>query len=209
MSIDKLAEQFEDRGQQARAGDIGLWLFFATEMLLFGGLFAGFIIMRTEHPEAFSLAQAKLDLLLGTGNTLLLTSSTFAMTLAERSYQAGAFLKARWANACTVAAGLIFLIIKAYEWWQEYSEGLLPVLHLAFDPDDKLPASGELFFNFYFAMTGLHVVHMLVGMALLLSIEWRLARRQPLRKAYFRGVGLYWSFIDVIWITIFTLLYLL
>lgn len=212
--------QFDDMDQQRHAGLLGMWVFLLTELLLFGGLFAAFAILRLRHANVFAEAAQHLDLKLAAINTALLLSSGLTMMLAELA--AGARLRKTsflWLLA-TIALGLAFLAIKGLEWYKEFQHQLMPVLGLPFHYSSELPAApgeqpvtaiAELFFNLYFIATGLHAVHMLVGigiLAVMLALVRRWQRPDRLDRQL-RIAGLYWAFIDVVWIFIFTLFYLL
>lgn len=209
-NLDKPAEQFASLDQQRWAVTMGMWLFLATELLLFGGIFAACVQARLMHPEAFAVAASRLDLLLGTINTLVLTASTLTMTLAEHR----ALARQRRATVVYLSAslslGAVFIAIKAHEWHKELQEGLVPVLPWDFAPLEPLPQGAELFFNYYFALTGLHVLHLSIGLALL-GVGLVQLRRPVLSghtQRYIKVVGLYWSFVDVVWLVIFAMLYL-
>ncbi|MBB3230947.1 cytochrome c oxidase subunit 3 [Halomonas stenophila] len=207
----RVADQFDDIDQQREANLFGMWLFLATELLLFGGVFAGFVVFRVIHGEAFAEAAGHLDLALGTLNTALLLTSGLTMALAEQLVNAARRRAALAMLLATLALGAAFLAIKAYEWHHEYMERLMPVLGLPFEYPGKHPQQAELFFNFYFALTGLHAFHMLVGLCILgvlAILTWRW--RDPPRIARQVQIsGLYWAFVDVLWVVVFTLLYLL
>lgn len=214
------AVQFDDMDQQRHAGLLGMWVFLLTEMLLFGGLFAGFAILRLQHGAVFAEAAGHLDLPLAAINTALLLTSGLTMALAELA--AGAHQRRatrRWLLA-TIALGTLFLGIKGLEWYSEFQRQLIPVLNLPFHYSSELPAApgeqsvtavAELFFNLYFIATGLHALHMLVGLGILAAMLWLAHRwRRPDRiDRQLRIAGLYWAFIDVVWIFIFTCFYLL
>ncbi len=203
--------QFDDMPQQVRAGLMGMWVFLITELLLFGGLFAGFAVFRVKHPEVFAEAAHHLDLQLGSLNTMLLLSSGFLMVLSEQAVSARTRSLALWFLFGTIALGVAFLAIKGFEWHKEFSHHLMPVLGFEFRyPGDHAPIA-EMFFNFYFALTGLHAVHMLFGLIILIVMAVFIVRwRQPARlDRQIRIVGLYWAFVDVIWIFVFTTLYLM
>lgn len=203
--------QFDDMDQQRHAGLLGMWVFLLTELLLFGGLFAAFAILRLQYANVFAEAAQHLDLKLAAINTALLLSSGLTMMLAELA--AGARLRkvaVYWLLA-TILLGLAFLAIKGFEWYSEFRHQLMPVLGLPFRYPGEQPAIAELFFNLYFIATGLHAVHMLVGIAIL-AVMLALVRRwrRPDRlDRQLHIAGLYWAFIDVVWIFIFTLFYLL
>jgi len=203
--------QFDDMPQQVRAGVMGMWVFLITELLLFGGLFAAFTIFRVQHAEVFAEAARHLDLILGSINTLLLLTSGLFMVLAEQAVSARKRGLALWFLAGTVTLGVVFLGIKGFEWHKEFSHHLMPILDLEFRYPGEHPAIAEMFFNFYFALTGLHAVHMFLGLVTLLVMAVLVGRwRQPSRlDRQIHVVGLYWAFVDVIWIFVFTTLYLL
>lgn len=203
--------QFDDMPQQIRAGLMGMWVFLATELLLFGGLFAGFAVSRTRHAEVFADAAGHLDLRLGAINTAILLTSGLLMLLAERAAVAHRKALTLGFLAGTIGLGLVFLGIKAYEWYKEFSHNLVPVLGLDFEYPGQHGPVAELFFNYYFAMTGLHAAHMALGLTALAVMMVLVARwRQPdklVRQT--RILGMYWAFVDVVWIFVFTTLYLL
>ena len=205
------AEQFDDLEQQHRANVMGMWVFLATELLLFGGLFAAFLVFRTVYAVPFLEATHHLDLRLGTANTVVLLTSGLTMALAERMAWAHRRRAAVIMIALTIVLGVLFLGIKAFEWHHEYTLGLMPVLGLEFTYPGENPEIAQLFFNFYYSMTGLHAAHMLIGLGLLCAIVVPVVRSpDPGRVGRVVQIsGMYWAFIDVVWIFVFTLLYLL
>lgn len=205
------AEQFEAIGQQREAVLMGIWIFLATEILLFGAVFTGFYIYRIQFAPVFAEAATDLGLLLGSVNTAILLTSGLTMALTERA----AFAERRRACllllAITIVLGVVFLGIKFYEWYKEYTHHLMPVLGLPFEYSGEHPRKAELFFNFYYLLTGLHAIHMTIGAGLLAVLLWLVARwRESGRVArQVQVMGLYWAFVDVVWVCIFTSLYLL
>lgn len=206
-----VAEHFEAMAQQRESNLLGMWLFLATELLLFGGIFAAFVVYRFLYPQGFSEAANLLSLPMGVFNTAILLTSGLTMVMAEHSVNAE---KRRLTLALlfsTLALGTLFLGIKALEWHHEYQEGLMPVFGLAFEHGGEHAQQVRLFFNFYFSLTGLHALHMLIGLGLIgtitvLALRWR----DPPRIARQVQIsGLYWAFVDVLWVVVFTLLYLL
>jgi cytochrome c oxidase subunit 3 len=204
-----LQHHFTTSEQQADAGKIGMWLFLVTEILLFGGLFVGFTIMQSLHREAFVAAHHHLDRTLGFINTIVLLCSSYTMVMAvwsarnERRRRLIVFL------LLTIAFAGVFLGIKYVEYSHKFHEGLLPgrFYHHAGDT-----VSGQfMFFSFYFMMTGLHGLHILGGIG---AIAWVLRRaiRGDFSRKYYTPVdlvGLYWHLVDLIWIYLFPLLYLI
>lgn len=205
------AEQFDDLAQQRRANLMGMWLFLATELLLFGGLFTGFVVFRIEYAQVFGEAAHHLDLLLGSLNTVILLTSGLTMALSEQAVNGERRRLALGLISATFVLAVIFLAIKGYEWHHEYTKQLMPVLGLPFSYPGDQPQIARLYFNFYYAMTGLHAAHMLVGIGLLITMLVLVGRwRNPARQArQVQIMGLYWAFVDVVWVFVFTLLYLL
>lgn len=206
-----VAEQFETMEQQQRANLAGMWLFLATEVLFFGGLFLGFTIYRVENPSTFAAAAGKLDLVLGTINTAILLTSGVTMSLADP-----AMLRRnrRWVlamMAVTAALGVAFLVLKGAEYHKEFTEGLAPFPGLPFTFEGPHADRAQVFFGFYFALTGLHAAHMAIGIGAIMTVfifVWRW--RAPARlERQVRMTGLYWAFVDVVWLFVFPTLYLL
>lgn len=204
-------EQFDDLTQQRQADLMGMWIFLATELMLFGGIFTAFTVYRFAYPEVFAEAATHLDLKLGTFNTALLVTSSLFMALAERAVNAGQRRKTLAFLFVTIGIGVVFLGIKGYEWHHEYTEKLMPILGLVFEYPGAHPDRAEMFFNFYYVLTGLHAVHMslgLVTLSVMVVFTWRW--RDPSRLGRQIQInGLYWAFVDVVWVFIFTTQYLL
>lgn len=204
-----LAEQFDDVGQQRHADFLGMWLFLATELLLFGGVFMGFAINRFLHPQVFGDAAHELDLVLGGINTAILLTSGLTMALAEQAVVLGRKRLTLALMSATLALGVIFLFIKGMEYHKEYSEQLLPITGFVFAYDG--PAQAQMFFNFYFVMTFMHALHMAIGLAIIAVLigigrGWK---RPDRFERQVHVVGLYWAFVDIVWVFVFTSLYLL
>lgn len=202
------AHQFDDAQQQRESAELGMWLFLATEIMFFGGLFAGYAVYRSYYEDAFALASARTDLWLGTINTAVLLTSSLCMALAVYAAEVSRRGALVWSLGATIVLGAAFLAIKGYEWYEEYAERLVPLFNLRFT--EELPNQAALFFNFYFAMTGLHAVHMIIGLVMLM-ILFTLARRGRLlgqRSTVVHVCGLYWHFVDIVWVFLFPLLYL-
>ena len=211
-----LAHHFDNLEQQREAGALGMWVFIAQEVMFFGGLFLAYLIYRMKYPEAFMAASNHLDWKLGTVNTAVLITSSLTMALAVWATQVG---RARRTQvlfmAVTMLLGLVFLGIKVVEYSTKYRDGLIPVAGW-FNPHFQLPAgvtvqNFQMFYWIYFAMTGLHALHMIIGIAILLPIMWAAwrGRYSPEYHAPVELFGLYWHFVDIVWIFLFPLLYLL
>lgn len=211
-------EQFTDIEQQRLTGVLGMWVFLATETLMFGGLFVGFAIYRSRTPAVFAEAASHMHIWLGTINTALLLTSGLTMALADRAAEQLEPRAARVLMLITVLLGVTFLGIKGSEWVLEYREGVVPFLG-TYTYSGSAPDDAALFFNYYFVMTGLHGLHMLIGIILIAVMIWLLGRTQSAgpasgttlidRARQLRIVGMYWAFVDVVWIFVFTALYLL
>ncbi len=204
-----LAHQFDDPQQQAEAVTLGIWAFLITEVLFFGGLFTGYAVYRANYPQAFAEASHHLDILLGGINTMVLISSSLTMALAVHAAQSGkrqalvAFLLA------TIFLGVVFLGIKVIEYGHKFEDHLVPGRAFTFPGPHAQQV--QLFFSFYFAMTGMHALHMIIGIAILSVLVAR-AWRNRFSAAYYAPVevtGVYWHFVDIVWIFLFPLLYLI
>jgi cytochrome c oxidase subunit 3 len=200
---------FEDLEQQHEASWLGMWVFLATEVMFFGGMFACYFVYRHWYLQAFASASNQLDVLLGGINTAVLICSSFTMALAVHSAETGRRKPLVVFLLLTIVLGLVFLGIKFYEYHTKFEEHLVPGSSFRFEESLARPA--EIFFSFYFAMTGMHAVHMIVGIGLLTALIFR-ARRDRFSPIYHTPVeltGLYWHFVDIVWIFLFPLLYLL
>jgi cytochrome c oxidase subunit III len=214
-----LAHHFEDLEQQHETAALGMWIFLATEVLFFGGLFTAYTVYRSASPEAaaaFAAASHHLRVALGGTNTAVLICSSLTMALAVWAAHAGRWELTVLFLGLTLVLGVAFLGIKATEYYIEYEESLIPGLR--FDADEWTrghepvsPRYAALFFVFYFLMTGLHALHMVVGLGIL-TVLAVLAWRGRFSQAYYTPVelaGLYWHFVDIVWIFLFPLLYLI
>jgi cytochrome c oxidase subunit 3 len=226
-----VAHHFDDAEQQYTAANLGMWLFLATEILFFGGLFAGYAQYRFSYPAEFAAGSLHLDVRLGAINTAVLLTSSLTMALAVRAAQTNDCRGTVRLLAVTIVLGSVFLGIKAYEYYHKYEQHLIPGSsftlstphgdgNTASAPDTPRVAADaseidegpvEIFFSFYFAMTGLHAVHMVIGVAVL-GVLLAAARRGAFSSDYFTPVemsGLYWHFVDIVWVFLFPLLYLI
>ena len=204
-----LQHHFATFEQQFDAAKIGMWLFLATEVLLFGGLFVGFALMQAAHPQAFVEAHHHLDKTLGALNTVVLLFSSFTMVMAVHSSATNQRKKAIVYLIITLLCAAAFLVVKYFEYEHKIHDGLLPGAFYS-HKGDTVP-NQFIFFSFYFMMTGLHGLHILGGMA---AIGWVLRRtiRGDFDSTYYSPVdmvGLYWHLVDLIWIYLFPLLYLI
>ena len=203
------AHQFDTMDQQQDAAAIGMWAFLAQEIMFFGGLFMAYIAYRWAYPEAFSLGSHELELPWGTFNTAVLIGSSLTMALAVHAAQLGHRGNQVLYLALTIFLGSVFLGVKVIEYAAKFEHHLVPGAHFEFA--SPLAPQIEIYFSLYFAMTGLHAAHMVVGIGLLLWLLFR-ARRGHFSAAYYTPVeltGLYWHFVDIVWIFLFPLLYLI
>jgi cytochrome c oxidase subunit 3 len=199
---------FDTLEQQHEASTLGMWLFLVTEVLFFGGLFTCYLIYRVWYPEAWSEGSLELDIMLGGINTVVLIASSLTMALAVRAAQTG-FPKAtvNWLVA-TMVLGLTFLVIKFFEYEHKFELNHVPGANFTFEGPHA--AQVEIFLSLYFAMTGLHALHMVIGFGLLSVIAW-MAYKRRFSPEWYTPVemsGLYWHFVDIVWIFLFPLLYL-
>ena len=214
-------QQFEDMEQQTHSATLGMWTFLATEVLFFGALFVSYAVYRTRWPDAFRESSRDLKLWLGGINALLLLVSSLTMALAVRCAVIG---DNKWLiiHLCiTMGLGLLFLCFKATEYTLETEEHLIPNVNFTTVPPEDAgkppaeqrhrPEQQRLFMVFYFIMTGLHALHVTIGIGVL-AVLIVLARRRHFSPAYHNPVeiaGLYWHFVDIVWVFLYPALYLL
>ena len=203
-----LAHQFDNVEQQREATTLGMWVFLATEILFFGGLFAVYLVYRHSYPAAFTAGSRELLVWAGTTNTAVLITSSLTMALAVHAAQTGRRRALLRFLFMTMALGCVFLGIKAFEYDTEYLAHHVPGLNFQFEAAEFQHA--QLFFSLYFVMTGLHALHMIVGLGVMSVMAWW-AYRGIITDAYYGPIeisGLYWHFVDIVWIFLFPLLYL-
>jgi len=204
----KLQHHFDNLDQQFEASALGMWLFLVTEILFFGGLFLAYMIYRMQYPQAFAEASHHLNVVLGGVNTAVLIGSSLTMAMAVWAAQLGKREAQMAFLAFTMVLGLAFLGIKAVEYSHKFHEGLVPGPNFRFDGDAQ---HAQLFFSLYFVMTGLHAFHMVVGLVIM-AVLFVMAWKGRFTKQYHTPVevsGLYWHFVDIVWIFLFPLLYLI
>jgi cytochrome c oxidase subunit 3 len=230
-----LAHHFENMEQQREAGTLGMWIFLVTEVMFFGGMFMAYILYRTYNAEAFAIASNQLDVRLGAINTVVLICSSLTMALAVYYSQIGRRTMIVIFLILTMMLGATFLVVKSFEYHDKYVKNeipgrLFPSRPFKFEPhhpsgqapmavptgqevkpDPVFEGKVEMFFFIYFAMTGLHALHMIIGLvilAVLTVMAWR-GRFSPEYHSPVELTGLYWHFVDIVWIFLFPLLYLL
>jgi cytochrome c oxidase subunit 3 len=206
------AEQFTSREQQSFAGTFGMWVFITSELLFFGPLLFAYLYFRVHFPEASAAASRHTDYLLGTVNTAVLLTSSFLMALAGQDAEAGRCRRARRLLWTVAALGIVFLVLKGWEYRNDFHEQLFP--GPGFRPEQgghaqQLPGM-QLFFILYFLLTGLHAVHLTIGILVCLALAVRLRHPPPIGASAdaIEYAGLYWHFVDLVWIFLYPLLYL-
>lgn len=203
------AHHFESAEHEFEASKQGMWVFLVTEVLMFGGLFVGYIIFRAMYPEMYHEAAKMLDWRLGGLNTLVLITSSLTMALAVTASQKGERAKTSKYLWWTFVLAGCFMVVKYFEYSHKIHAGLLP--GGLFTNTEVTHPKAPLFFSLYFMMTGLHGFHVLIGMAV---IAWLIIRngRGEFSPAFYTPVelvGFYWHFVDLVWIYLFPLLYLI
>ena len=206
-----LAHHFEDLEQQYRSATLGMWVFLVTEVLFFGGLFAAYTVYRGWYPDAFAAASHHLDVVLGTINTAALIGSSLTMALAIWAAQVN------WRKGIvlflllTIVLGSVFLGIKAVEYTDKFTHHHVPGPNFHFEHAGVQQQHAEIFFSLYFIMTGLHALHMIIGLGIMTWMLWW-SWRGTITPEYYSPIeisGLYWHFVDIVWIFLFPLLYLI
>lgn len=205
-----LRGHFRDLPQQRATATLGMWIFMATEIMFFGGLFLTYTVNRAAYPGIFAEASHHLDVMLGTVNTAVLICSSMTMAMAVYSSQKGRRKALSIYLVLTIILGLGFLGIKAVEWIQKFQHHLVPGFHFQYSPA-AAAGPAQLYFSLYFAMTGMHALHMVIGIGILtfLLVESVRGRYTPEYNTPVELSGIYWHFVDIIWIYLYPLLYLI
>jgi cytochrome c oxidase subunit 3 len=204
-----LQHHFYSMEQQLEASILGMWVFLVTEIMFFGGMFMIYILYRILYPEGWVLGSNHLNVALGALNTGVLICSSLTMALAVRAAQVGSRMGQVVNLILTIIFGSVFLVVKYFEYAEKFEHHLVPGPN--FDMSLPLANQQQLFFSIYFMMTGIHALHMIVGIGLMLVVL-ALAWRGRFSSSYYTPVevsGLYWHFVDIVWIFLFPLLYLL
>jgi cytochrome c oxidase subunit III len=207
--MNTVATVAETGGQEHNTtSELGMWIFLATEVLFFSVLFFGYTVTRLHHPAAFAQASRHTDIVLGSINTAVLLTSSLAMALAGRSAQSGDRRATVWLLAATFTLGLLFLSLKLLEYAHDFHEHLVPWLSFELPGPDQ--AGLRLFFLMYFVTTGAHAVHLIVGLTLVAVMTGIALRNKELRlhSGAIEITGLYWHLVDMVWIFLYPLLYL-
>ena len=214
-----LLHHFADAQQQKNAASLGMWLFLVTEIMFFGGMFCAYLVYRLAHYNAFAAASQQLSIKLGAFNTAVLLVSSLTVVLAVKAAEAGNRKQLVTYLVLTVALGLTFLVVKGFEYAEKFERHHVPGPTFQFtdtfdDGAQKIPVNpneAQLYFSLYFAMTGMHALHMIIGCGLF-TVLTVFAWKGHYSAAYFTPIenaGLYWHLVDIIWIYLFPLLYLI
>jgi cytochrome c oxidase subunit 3 len=207
-----LRHHFATAEQQMDAATLGMWTFLITEVLFFGGMFAAYAVYRNMYLDAFASTSQFMNVILGGTNTAVLICSSLTMVLAVRAAQLSNRKHLQLFLVLTMIFGSIFLVIKGFEYHDKWVEGLVPGIHWGgYTEHPQFAHHAQILFFLYFCMTGMHALHMVVGLGLL-SFLLLQAYRNVFNASYFAPVemiGLYWHFVDIVWIFLFPLLYLI
>jgi cytochrome c oxidase subunit 3 len=205
-----LQHHFDNMAQQMEASTLGMWTFLVTEIMFFGGLFMAYLVYRHQSPQGFQEASHHLNIYWGAANTGILIVSSLTMAFAVRAAQTSQKRGTQvfWMLS-TMFFGAAFLAIKAKENYDKFSDHIIPGPH--FQWEGLYPKPAEQFYSLYFAMTGLHALHMVIGLGIM-SVITVMAWKKQFDHEYYTPVevaGLYWHFVDIVWIFLFPLLYLI
>jgi cytochrome c oxidase subunit 3 len=205
VEVSRLQPQFPTLERQREADHFAMLLFLSTEVLIFGGIFAALFVLRDQHSAEYVKASKEMHLWLGGINTAVLLTSSALVALMVEAVRAGATRLAKWLLMGTIALGLVFIAIKFTEYALEYRDGAVPIL----SGSNLVSGPQTLFMDLYFVATGLHAVHVTVGMAILASLIWPFGAARRDTSAVFAGnAALYWHLVDVVWIFLYPTLYL-
>jgi cytochrome c oxidase subunit III len=204
-----LGHHFADMNQQRESSTLGMWVFLVTEIMFFGGLIAAYLIYRVAYPEAWHIGSSHMSFWLGTINTIILLCSSFTMAMAVWASQKGNNRLTMWLLVWTAILGIGFECVKGLEYYQHFVEGALPGPYWHLDVVNALHA--QLFFLIYYTMTGLHALHLAIGIIIVLVLAYK-AKKGAFTPYYHTPVhltGLYWHFVDIVWVFLYPLLYLI
>ncbi len=204
-----LKHYFVSSEQQFDAAKLGMWLFLITEILLFSGMFVAYAVFRAWHPEVFAIASTELDPWLGGLNTVVLLTSSLTVALSIHAAQTDRRQALVRYLILTVLLAGVFMVVKYFEYTHKFHLGIFPGGNFTYE--GMTEAYVPIFFSIYFVMTGIHGVHVLVGMGVISWLAWR-AHKGHFNSEYYTPVeltGLYWHLVDIIWIFLFPLLYLI
>lgn len=204
-----VAHHFVDSEQQFDSAKLGMWVFLVTEILFFGGLFVAYIVYRAWNPDLFFLAAKELDTVMGAINTVVLIGSSLTMALAIRAAQINQKRNITIYLLVTIGLALTFMVIKYFEYTHKFEMGIFPGEYYTYDGIDH--AKANIFFSIYYMMTGLHGIHVIIGVGLMVYLLVKVNQNAYSPEYYtpIEMTGLYWHIVDIIWIFLFPLLYLI
>ncbi|MGY3533990.1 cytochrome c oxidase subunit 3 [Bradyrhizobium sp. USDA 4452] len=202
-----VAPQFTSASHRDETAELGMWVFIATEVLLFGGLLLAYFVYRHAYPQGFVTGSRHTEIVIGTANTAILLTSSFLVAWAVEIFSAETRRLTAGLLTGAICLGLAFILLKGIEYHREYDEHLVPGIDFRFT--GSLANGVQLFFIFYFIATAIHALHMIIGIGLL-AVLALLCRAAPStrRRAALHSVALYWHFVDIVWIFLFALIYL-
>lgn len=207
--LDHLQHHFIDSDQQFEASKLGMWIFLVTEILFFGGLFAAYIVYRAWYPELYIMASEELDTFWGAVNTAVLIGSSLTVAMAIRSAQLNQIKGLIYNLYITIGLAFVFMVIKYFEYVHKFEKGIFPGSYYTYEGIAHEKAN--IFFSIYYMMTGLHGLHVIIGIGLMIWLVVK-AKKKVFHSGYYTPVeitGLYWHLVDIIWIFLFPLLYLI
>lgn len=206
-----VAHHFHDIDQQREAATLGMWLFLAQEVMFFGGMLAAYTVYRVSYPRTFVACSNEIGLTLGLTNTFVLLCSSFCMAMSVRSAMTsrkGPLI--RWLIV-TLLLGVVFLVIKGIEYHEKWTHFLVPGIRFHAQPWMPDPSRAELFFVLYFVLTGMHALHMVIGVCILTTLTILVVKKDKFLHGDYMPVelsGFYWHFVDIVWVFLFPLIYL-
>lgn len=209
LNARSLHEQYAELSQQREAATLGMWVFLVTEVMFFGGMITGYVAYRFAYPDAFRLGSVHMLFMAGTINTAVLISASLFVAMAVHAAREGNRKMLVWCLLISMFLGIVFLAIKGYEYHDHWVEHKVPGINFQWDGPD--PRHAELFFVLYFFLTGFHALHMLIGVTLLGFIAlfaWK-GRYTPEYHNPVENAALYWHFVDIVWIFLYPMLYLI
>lgn len=206
-----LRHHFDTMAQQLDSATLGMWVFLLTEIMFFGGMFGAYTVYRTLYHDAFVSTSQHMNPAYGAANTAVLIVSSLTMALAVRASRLGNKGVLQLMLVLTIVFGLAFLGVKAFEYHEHWVEKTVPFWNWDYSEAPQFAQQAQILFCFYFFMTGFHALHMVVGVGIMLTIL-NMARKNTFSPEYYTPVeisGLYWHFVDIVWIFLFPLLYLI
>ena len=205
------AHHFVDLHQQEESEKLGMWAFLITEVMFFGAMFTAYVVYRNLYPEAFMLASSHLNWKMGGANTIVLIVSSLTMAMAIRGAQTAKRGVMLVNIVLTMLLGATFLVVKYFEYMEKWHHHLMPGPSFDTEAFGVWGPQARIFFSLYFAMTGLHAFHMVVGLGIMtwVFLKARKGHFTPQRYVGIEITGLYWHFVDLVWIFLFPMLYLL